>query len=118
MSPEADSRLWRDRVQVMVEDIDRIMAFIGGMTRDAFGADEKAVFAVCYGFVRLGEAVPHIPDHVRDAHPEVEWIDIRKFRNFMIHVYLAVDPGRLYDTAKADLPLLAAKLRAILVGGD
>lgn len=101
----------------MVEDIDRVLGFVGGATREAFAMDEKAVFAVCYGFVRLGEAASQIPEDVRRAHPEVEWGDIRHFRNFMIHVYLSVDPGRLYDTAKTDLPLLAAKLREILVGG-
>jgi len=97
----------------MLEDIERIGRFIGSLDRDRFINDEKAVFAVCYAFVRLGEAVQHIPTDVTSAHPEIEWGDIRHFRNFMIHVYLAVDPARLFDTAKTDLPPLAAKLRQL-----
>ncbi len=98
----------------MVEDIDRITAFIGDLSRDEFIANEQAVFAVSYAFVRLGEAVHHIPAEIADAHPEIEWGDIRHFRNFMIHVYHAVDPGRLYDTAKDSLPPLRPKLEAVI----
>lgn len=110
MSPEQ----WRDRVAGMLADIERIQTFIGTLDREAFCRDEKTVFAVCYAFVRLGEAVGHIPSEVAAANPAIEWRNIRHFRNFMIHVYLAVDPGRLYDTAGTDLPALAAKLRTMI----
>lgn len=110
MSPEP----WQDRIRGMIEDIDRISSFIGGRTREEFIADEQAVFAVCYAFVRLGEAVFHVPQEVAAAHPEIEWGDIRHFRNFMIHVYHAVDPARLYDTAAQSLPPLRPKLAAML----
>lgn len=56
----------------------------------------------------------HIPEDVMEAHPEIEWGDIRHFRNFMIHVYDRVDPRRLHETATQDLPPLLAKLRAML----
>lgn len=98
----------------MIEDIDRIARFIGDKTREDFVADEQAVFAVCYSFVRVGEAVHHVPEEVIAAHPEIEWRDIRHFRNFMIHVYHAVDPARLHDTATVSLPQLRPKLAALL----
>ncbi len=106
--------VWVDRVRGMVEDIDRIMTFVRGIDRDAFLSDEKTMFAVCYAFVRLGEAVFHVPPEVVDAHPEIEWGKIRHFRNFMIHVYFAVDPARLYDTAHQSLPALRPKLQALM----
>lgn len=98
----------------MIEDIARIRTFIGVLDRDAFVRDEKTVFAVCYAFVRLGEAVAHVPPEVIVAHPEIEWRDVRHFRNFMIHVYIAVDPARLFDTAKGDLCALSLKLECLL----
>lgn len=110
MSPD----LWRDRVRIMLEDIERIHRFIAEMDRDTFIANEQVVYAVCYAFVRLGEAVGYIPDEIREAHPEIEWRQIRQFRNFMIHVYEQVDPAHLYDTAKTDLPALEQKLQSLL----
>jgi hypothetical protein len=57
----------------VVDDIDRIMSFIGETPRDSFVNDEKTVFAVCYAFTRPGEAVEKIPVEVRNLHPKVEW---------------------------------------------
>lgn len=110
MSPEP----WRDRIAVMIEDIDRIQSFIGGRDRENFSKDEKSVFAVSYAFVRLGEAVGHIPKSVVEDHPEIEWGDVRHFRNFMIHVYDRVDPARLHDTAMQELAELRRKLQELI----
>lgn len=54
------------------------------------------------------------PEEFRTAHPEVPWREARHFRNFMIPVYMAVDPIRLYETARSDLPLLRRSLSALL----
>lgn len=120
-SGQALSGIWsvspehaRDRLAGMVEDIDRIARFIDGRSRDEFVSDERTVFAVSYAFVRLGEAIQHLPESLLQQHPEVEWRDIRHFRNFMVHVYQAVDPARLYDTARSDLPWLRSKLEDVL----
>lgn len=106
--------LWRERVRVMIEDIDRVGEFVREHTRESFATDDRAVFATCYAFVRLGEGVAAVPPDVVGAHPEIEWGDIRHFRNFMVHVYMSVNPARLYDTATDDLPGLRAKLVALL----
>lgn len=98
----------------MIEDIRRVESFIGGMDRRTFARDERTVFAVAYAFVRLGEAAGSVPEEVKSAHPAVPWGDIRHFRNFMIHVYHAVDPVRLHDTAMTDLPGLADLLTRVL----
>jgi uncharacterized protein with HEPN domain len=105
---------WQDRVAIMLDDIARIRAFIGTLDREAFIRDDKTAFAVSYAFVRLGEGVGHVPEDVRTAHPQVAWKNVRHYRNFMIHVYQAVDPGRVFDTAKDDLDPLEAGLRALL----
>ena len=98
----------------MLEDIERIRVFLAGHDRNSFAKDEKTHFAVSYAFVRLGEAVFHIPEAVKSRHPEVAWTDVRAFRNFMIHVYHAVDPARVFDTAEQELDSLEKALRNIV----
>lgn len=98
----------------MLEDIERIRVFIGEHSREFLAADEKASFAVCCAFVRLGEAVGNIPEEVKSLNPQVDWASVRKFRNFMVHVYQAVDPARLHDTAVTDLAPLAEGPRSML----
>src|SRR5579862_9578002 len=98
----------------MLEDISRIRAFIGTLDRDGFIRDDKTAFAVSYAFVRLGEGAGHVPEDVKKANPQVAWKNVRHYRNFMIHVYQAVDPGLVFDTAKADLDPLEAGLRELV----
>jgi uncharacterized protein with HEPN domain len=105
---------WQDRVAIMLEDIARIRSFIGALDRDSFIKDDKTAFAVSYAFVRLGEGAGHVPEDIRIANPQVEWTSVRHYRNFLIHVYQAVDPSRVWETARDDLDPLEAGLRELL----
>jgi uncharacterized protein with HEPN domain len=98
----------------MVDDIDRILSFVGERTLEEFLADEQACFAVSYAYIRIGEAIASVPQEVLDAHSEIEWRKIRHFRNFMVHVYHAVDPAHLYRTARDNLPELRINLERVL----
>ena len=75
MSPDRQSQgsseLWRDIVHVMLEDISRIDSFIGSLDTEAFSRDQKCVFAVCYAYVRLGEAVGKLPESLKRLHPDL-----------------------------------------------
>ncbi len=114
MSPEP----WLDRVRHMVADIDLIRSFMAGMSREAFLSDAKTMYAVTNAFMRIGEAARRIPDEVRDAHPKIEWRDIRHFRNFVVHVYDKIDGTHLWEAAVNDLPPLREKLAEVLRGAD
>lgn len=98
----------------MLEDIEQIRAFIGSKTAEEFTADTMCHFAVAYAFVRLGEAVSHVPQHIRAEFAHIEWRDVRHFRNFMVHVYHEVDAMRLYQTAMTSLPPLESGLKEVL----
>jgi len=108
--PEIDAR----RIGHMIEDIDRIAAFLGAMSRDEFLVDLKTIYAVSAAFIRIGGAAGALSAEVRAAHPEVEWRDIRHFRNFLIHVYDKVDAAHLWEAAAGDLSPLREKLVALL----
>lgn len=100
----------------MIEDIDRIADFLRGMDRDDFLSDLKTVYAVTNAFIRIGEAAGRVPEEIRQRHPEIEWREIRHFRNFMTHVYDAIDASHLWEAAANDLPQLQPKLKAVLDG--
>lgn len=100
----------------MLEAADAALTFIGDMSRDEFLADLRTIYAVRAAFITLGEASGGVPDSVRKAYPEIPWREIRHFRNFMIHVYEAVLPDRLWETAHRNLPSLREQLAGVLDG--
>ena len=42
-------------------------------------------------FVIIGEAVGKLPNELKQRRPDVEWQDIKDFRNLLIHEYFGVD---------------------------
>lgn len=111
MRPERD---WPIRVQDILEAIEAIQAHVKNMDFDAFKNDLKTMDAVDFRFAVIGEAVTHIPDSVKQAHPEVPWGQARKMRNIVVHGYFGITADIVWVTIQRDLLPLAKQLERLL----
>ena len=102
------------RIQDALYVMDRATGFIGDAKPHEFSADEKAVYAVARCFTILGEAIRHVPDDVREAHPDVPWSEILGMRNRITHDYLYTDREMMWRTVRADFPALRPLLLRVL----
>jgi uncharacterized protein with HEPN domain len=64
-----------------------IIEYVKGMSFDDFCNDRKTYSAVVREFEIIGEAVGKLPDVFKQRRPDVEWQDIKDFRNLLIHEY-------------------------------
>ena len=94
--------------------IDRIDAFIGGMSFDAFMADEKTVNAVTYNLLVIGEAVKLLPDDLTRKYPEIPWRQIAGMRDKLAHAYFSVDYELVWKTVTQLLPQFRRAIETIL----
>ena len=83
MPPEA----WQLRVRHMLHAIDRLEAEIADLDEAGLAAAQSRLDAILWNLHILGEAITHIPDDVRRAHPEIPWQQIRGQRNVLVHQY-------------------------------
>lgn len=104
----------RMRVQDALDVMDRATGFIGDAQPHEFATDEQAVYAVERCFTVLGEAIRHVPDDVREAHPDVPWREILGMRNRITHDYLYTDREMVWRTVRADFPALRPLLLHVL----
>lgn len=115
MSPD-DPRLnliIADRIDHMIEAIDRILEFTAGMDAEGFVSNIAIRFACERAFQIIGEAAGSIPESFRDEHPSVPWSDMRRYRNFLVHVYDKVDPAKVWAIIEHDVPTLRDRLAAL-----
>jgi len=91
-----------------------ILEFVKDLSFEEFYNDRKTYSAVIREFEVIGEAVGKIPEELKQKHPDVEWQDIKDFRNLLIHEYFGIDLEIVWKIIQDDLPTLMDAVREIL----
>lgn len=107
------AREWRFYVDDMISFGEKALAYTAGMDQCAFVANSLVFDATVRNLELIGEAATHVPDSVRQAHPQVPWRMIIATRNRLIHAYLGIDNDTLWSIVVTDVPALLPALRAV-----
>jgi uncharacterized protein with HEPN domain len=108
----------RDKLYVehIPECIRRIDAYsVAG--RETFLTQTLVQDAVLRNLQILAESASRISADIQERTPEIPWPQVRGFRNFVVHEYLGVDLGFVWEIVQDDLPVLrdqATRLLAML----
>ena len=108
---ERDFRLYLTDI---LESGNAILEFTKGMSLEMYRNDRRTCSAVIREFEVIGEAVGKLPDEMKQRHPDVEWQDIKDFRNLLIHEYFGVDQEIVWKIIQDDLPGLINCVRKSL----
>ncbi len=83
----------RDRLLLteIVEAVERIIGLTDGRSLDDFESDRDRRDALLWNFTVLGEAVGHLSDATKDAHPGLVWMAPVRMRNRIVHGYWSID---------------------------
>ena len=113
---EADEskREWRFYVSDMIDFCERVLDYTAGLDRSSFVASAMTYDAVLRNLELIGEASTHIPEAVRDAHPEIPWRAIVGARNRLAHSYLLIDDEIIWTMIEDAVPSLLPALRTLL----
>jgi len=106
----------RDDLEFLEDILARIELtneFVAG-GRDIFDSSRVTQEAVIRNLEIIGEAARNISDELRAKHPEIPWKQIIAFRNFVTHVYWAINVERIWQIIEDDLPPLKTQVEAIL----
>lgn len=109
-----EARGWRFYIQDMIEFSEKVLSYTDGMDQDAFIVDRRTYDATLRNLELIGEAATHIPDAVRQAHPNIQWRSIIGTRNHLAHGYLGIDDDTIWDIIQTDIPNLLPALRNLL----
>lgn len=62
----------------------------------------------------MSEATQRLSSGTKDKHPEVEWSRIGALRNVVVHNYLGIDLGIIWEITQRDVPELKRAILAML----
>lgn len=92
----------------------KVISFVEGYTFDEFLRDEKTFDAVSRNLEIIGEAVKHLSHDFREQYPDTDWRAIAGMRDFIAHVYFALDLEVLWNVIQIEIPQLLASVQEIL----
>lgn len=102
------------KLEDMIEYGDKVVGMVAEMDLSHFMADERTLFAVCYGVQVVGEAGWKLSDAIKQQHTEIPWPLIAGMRHRLVHDYGRTDESVVFTVATVHLPMLLTQLRAIL----
>jgi len=98
----------------IIESIQKIKNYTKGMSSREFFSDDKTLDAVIRNFEIIGEAANRLPEEIRNNNQEVNWNRIRGFRNRIVHDYMGIDYGIVWEIIMNDLDDLQIKIQKII----
>ncbi len=99
--PERDIRLYLEDI---LGSCNAVTEYVAGKTFEEFCNERKTYSAVIREFEIIGEAVRKLPEDLKQRRSDVEWQDIKDFRNLLIHEYFGVDLEIVWKVIQEDLP--------------
>ncbi len=104
-----------ERLEHMIEAIERILKFVKGMKYDDFIENEMAQFAIIKNFEIIGEAAYHLPKEYRKANEEnIEWRKIIAFRHILVHDYYKINTEIIWNAIQGKLVELKKEIEYLL----
>ncbi|HWF43529.1 MAG TPA: HepT-like ribonuclease domain-containing protein [Candidatus Kapabacteria bacterium] len=92
-----------------------IRKFLGSNpSEDIFGEDHLLRSAVLLQLLIIGEAAARISKELRERNINVNWDDLRYFRNFIVHEYFLVDWSIVWETATFEIPELVPEIVEVI----
>ncbi|MCR4284377.1 MAG: DUF86 domain-containing protein [Parcubacteria group bacterium] len=107
-------RDYLDYLQDIIDSINDIESFVGGMNFNSFEKDKKTMNAVVRSLEIIGEAVKKIPEDVKDKYSDIPWKNMSGMRDKLIHEYFGIDEEIVWNVAIEELPPLGSLFKKIL----
>lgn len=98
----------------MVEAAKHIRNFIDGLSRSDFLLNEMVQSAVIQKLTVIGEAASRISDATKANYDQIDWKNLKGFRNIAVHVYYELDWDVVWVTAVKHVPVLLKELTHIV----
>ena len=102
------------RLQHMLEYAREAVGLMRDKKRADLDTDRTLGLATLRCLEIVGEAASHIPESLRQQHPQIPWPQIIGTRNRLVHGYDLVDYDIIWSTVAEDLPPLIAELEKIV----
>jgi uncharacterized protein with HEPN domain len=106
-------REWRFYLDDMIVCAEKVITYTKGFNQAGLISSGLNYDAALRNLELIGEAATHVPESVRNAHPQIPWRLVIATRNRLIHGYLGIDNDVWWTIIQDDIPSLLTKLQRL-----
>ncbi len=103
---------------LILEDIEnscaKILRYTAGLAFDEVMGEEMRLDGILMNLQIVGEAVKNLPAEIREKHRDIPWREISGMRDFITHVYFALNHEIIWDAVQHGVPALLTRVREII----
>lgn len=107
-----------DYLRHMLDEVRYLQEQAANLDAAAFQTDPTLRRAFVRSLEIIGEAAKHVSEPFRSRYPAVQWRAMAGMRDRVIHDYLGVDYGIVWDVVRNKVPALREELERILAAED
>jgi uncharacterized protein with HEPN domain len=108
------SRIYDLYLKDIVKASQQIENYLKEMTEDEFKADQLRVDGVLFNLMIVGEAVKNLPDDLKAKSPEIQWRNIARFRDRVVHHYFSTNLDIVWEIVQIHLSALCKQVEILL----
>ena len=108
------SKLPLEYLRHILEETEFIINEVNKISEDNFHNNPVLKRAFVRSLEITGEATKNIPKAFREKHNNVEWRNIARMRDKLIHHYFGIDYSIVWDVVKNEIPILHNKILKII----
>lgn len=108
----------RERLEHIVQAIDRILDFADGRTKEDLMTDNLKYYGIVKNIEIIGEATYKLTRVFRRQHTDTPWEFIAKMRHVLVHDYYQIKPTEVWKVINEDLHPLREQVGRYLSATD
>lgn len=97
-----------------LDEINLIIKYADGLTVDDFQQQPAVLDGIVFRMIQMSEHMNSISEEFKLQHPDVKWVNIKGFRNRLVHNYGGVNLDFVYNAISIDIPELKLLLTNII----
>ena len=101
-------------LQKALEEANLMLEYAEGISIEKLGKDQKTLDAIVFRMIQMSEHMDKVSEAFKNSHSNIKWINIKGFRNRLVHDYGNVDLRFVFNAIKKDIPNLRQALLKII----
>ena len=97
-----------------IEEIDIIIAYSKGMSIADLNNNPAILDGIIFRMVQMSEHMDKVSELTKALYKDIHWLEIKGFRNRLVHDYGGVDLEFVYDAISKEIIELKKQLELIL----